>query len=447
MNRLKETREEFGWSQLRTVTAIRDQARAMGLEVPSTASLKTQLSRWENGHHDPDAFNRNLLIHAFGRSAAELGLERPEPGLDPLAVGRTRQESTEMSTALWEDDMNRRALLSLTFTGAAFAGPALAAVVNNIATEPAQGAGSRPVGTEQVEAVRRMHATFSRYDNRFGAGEVRDAAVAYLAKQVAPLLRDGRFNHSTGTALFTTAAELSQLVGWMSHDIGAHGLGQRYLIQALNLSRSADNTALTAEILAAMSHQATYLGDGLTAVDLAQAAGQLAQRSGIGALSAEAHVMEAHGYATLGQSVECARSLDAAEKTLDRADRAGDPVWIGYFDEAYLSAKFGHCFRALGDHANAIHFASNSLKMKSPGDYARGRAFNLSLLADSYARAGRIEEACHVGQQAVTAAEQLHSDRVITYLRQLRSNLRPGAATEPVRELDRRLQPVLATAA
>lgn len=447
MNRLKATREEFGWSQLRTVTAIRDQARAMGLEVPSTASLKTQLSRWENGHHDPDAFNRNLLVHAFGRSAAELGLERPEPGLDPLAVGRSWQESTKMSTALWEDDMNRRTLLSLSFTGAAFAGPALAAVLNNVATEPAQGVGSRPIGTEQVEAVRHMHATLGRYDNRFGAGEIRDAAVAYLAREVAPMLRDGRFNAPTGTALLTTAAELSQLVGWMSHDIGAHGLGQRYLIQALNLSRSVDNTALTAEILAAMSHQATYLGDGVTAVDLAQAARQLAQRSGIEALSAEAHVMEAHGHATLGQSAECARSLDTAEKILDRADRAADPVWIGYFDEAYLSAKFGHCFRALGDHANAIHFASNSLNMTNPRDYARGRAFNLSLLADSYARAGRVEEACDVGQQAITAAEQLHSDRAIKYLRRLRATLQPAGTTEPVRNLDRRLQPVLAIAA
>lgn len=446
MNRLKATREELGWSQLRAVTAIRDQARAMGVEVPATSSLKTQLSRWENGHHDPDAFNRNLLVRAFGRTAIELGLERLAPGVDPLAVGRTWQEGSQMSTALWEDDMNRRALLSLSFAGAAFAGPALAAVLNTNATAPAQPDGGRPIGTEQVEAIRRMHARFGRLDNRFGAGEVRDAAVAYLANDVAPILRDGRFNRATGAALFTTAAELNQLVGWMSHDISAHGLGQRYLIQALNLSRSADNTALSAEILAAMSHQATYLGDGSTAVDLAQAAGQLAVRSGIAALTAEAHVMEAHGHATLGQSAECARSLDAAEKTLDRADRAADPIWIGYFDEAYLSAKFGHCFRALGDHANAIHFASNSLNMKSPSDYARGRAFNLSLLADSYARAGRVEEACDVGQQAVTATEQLHSKRAIRYLRQLRATLRPAAATETVRDLDRRLQPLLAPA-
>jgi hypothetical protein len=46
--------------------------------------------------------------------------------------------------------------------------------------------------------------------------------------------------------------------------------------------------------------------------------------------------------------VACTRALSIAEVTLDKADRSGDPQWIGYFDEAYLSAKFGHCFKELG---------------------------------------------------------------------------------------------------
>lgn len=43
----------------------------------------------------------------------------------------------------------------------------------------------------------------------------------------------------------------------MTHDVGRHGLAQRYLIQALHLADAAGDRALASEILAAMSQQAT----------------------------------------------------------------------------------------------------------------------------------------------------------------------------------------------
>jgi hypothetical protein len=71
--------------------------------------------------------------------------------------------------------------------------------------------------------------------------------------------------------------------------------------------------------------------------------------------------MEAHGHARAGEAAACASALSAAEIALDQADRSSDPHWIGYFDEAYLSAKFGHCLRELNDHQNALPFAERSL--------------------------------------------------------------------------------------
>ena len=93
--------------------------------------------------------------------------------------------------------------------------------------------------------------------------------------------------------------------------------------------------------------------------------------------------MEAHGHARAGESAACATALSAAEVALDQADRSSDPDWIGYFDEAYLSAKFGHCLRELGDQPQAIRFAERSLQMSE--GYERGRVFNLTLLAHSHA--------------------------------------------------------------
>jgi hypothetical protein len=64
-------------------------------------------------------------------------------------------------------------------------------------------------------------------------------------------------------------------------------------------------------------------------------------------------------------------ALARAGRTFDRADSTSNPQWIGYVDEAYLSAKFGHCFAALGQGKLAARFAVRSLEMDGSA-YARG---------------------------------------------------------------------------
>ena len=88
-----------------------------------------------------------------------------------------------------------------------------------------------------------------------------------------------------------------------------------------------------------MSHQAVYVGDGTLGVDLARAARQAAANARVPASLAEAAVMEAHGHAKRGDERDCSRSLADAERRFAEADRHDDPQWIGYFDEAYLSAS------------------------------------------------------------------------------------------------------------
>jgi tetratricopeptide (TPR) repeat protein len=134
--------------------------------------------------------------------------------------------------------------------------------------------------------------------------------------------------------------------------------------------------------------------------------------------------------------------LHEAEVALDKADRGDEPHWIKYFDHAYVAAKFGHCFRELGDHRNAIRFAEQSLDMD--GTYVRGQAFNLTLLAHAQADAGDVASACATGQKAVAVASKLRSTRAVAYLRDFRASLDFAEATAEVKELDQQLEPVLA---
>lgn len=446
MHALKQARIARGWSQSRAIAELQKHAQQQAVRLPASSSMKTELSRWENGHRTPDAFYRGLLELAYGIGPIELGIaEAPSSSVTGLVSGASWELAASTAEDLWMEDMNRRSLLkSSAFAVSAFAAPTLQALVSPELGSPARAGSGRGVTAGDVAAITELTAGFARLDNQFGGGQVRDTAAGYLASDVAPLLRSGAFTGRLGADLFRASAELCQLVGWMTYDIGAYGLGQRYLIQALGLARAAGDQPLAGEILAAMSHQAAYQGEAQAAVDLARAAGQMARRYGVQALGAEAAVMEAHGHALAGDGGQCAAALDQAERELDRADRAADPHWIGYFDDAYLSAKFGHCFLALADTPNAIRFAERSLDMDP--HYARGRAFNLTLLANSQALAGDVTAACVTGSEAAQAVADLQSSRATGYLRRLRVDLEPAATSEDVQQLDLVLQPLLSAA-
>lgn len=439
MNALKRARVDREWSQTRLVAAMEAEARRLRKPIAGRASLKTQLSRWENGHLTPDSFYQQLFQSIYGMTASQLGFQSDTIG---LSVGATWEQCVDSTAELWNEDMERRTFLqSAAFATTAFTAPVLAALISDPAAAVARSVGGRNVATPDVAVIRDLTGHLKQLDNKHGGGHVRRLAITLLNEQVAPRLRSGSFDDSVGRDLLSAAAELTQLVGWMSHDMGSHGVAQRYLIQALGLARSAGDSALIAELLCAMSQQSTYLRDA-QAADLARAARSVAERRGHIALVAESRLMEAHALARAGSPAACASALHEAEVALDKADRSDEPRWISYFDEAYVSAKFGHCFQELGDHSNAIRYAERSLQMDE--SYVRGQAFNLTLLAHAQANAGDMSAACATGHKAVDVVADLSSARAVGYLRDFRTALTPAALTQEVRSLDDRLTPLLA---
>jgi transcriptional regulator with XRE-family HTH domain len=71
---LKAARRARGWSQMRLLSELQRVAKFRGVAVPSRASLKTEISRWENGHVTPTEPYVGLLAEAYQLSPAELGL-------------------------------------------------------------------------------------------------------------------------------------------------------------------------------------------------------------------------------------------------------------------------------------------------------------------------------------------------------------------------------------
>src|SRR6185436_5306908 len=72
--RLQAVRQLLGYSADKVVRMLLARAEALNLPVMSAASLKTKLSRWENGHEAVSLpVYRRLFRDLYGRTNEELG--------------------------------------------------------------------------------------------------------------------------------------------------------------------------------------------------------------------------------------------------------------------------------------------------------------------------------------------------------------------------------------
>lgn len=298
---------------------------------------------------------------------------------------------------------------------------------------PHQYDGQRSIGREEVEIVQEMVKTFRHLDNRYGGGRARSMVATYLSSEVAQILHSDRIRDSVRQALIGAVADLNHLAGWIAYDVGDSKSGSTHLRQALRFSRQISDLARASEMLATMSHQSAFFQSADLAVNFARAAKYDAERSGIRMLVAESAVMEAHGLALQGRREDCINALTDAETAFSEGQARERPDWLDYFNEAYLSAKFAHCLRALQMFDDAEQFARRSLEMSD--GYDRGRVFNNVLLASILVERGELEESCSVAALALDAARRIQSTRASMYFADLAHRLDPYKSVPCARTL------------
>ncbi|MFI9624376.1 regulator [Streptomyces sp. NPDC052042] len=288
------------------------------------------------------------------------------------------------------------------------------------------------VGGGDVAALRSVGELFRTLDHTYGGGHARQALVRYLEHETEPMLR-GTYGEATGRRLFSAAADLTRLAGWTSYDIAAHGLAQRYFVQALRLAQAAGDRAYGSYVLITMSRQAVYLGHGREAVQLARVAQQGIGASAPPLVQSLLHAVEARGHGVLGDARSCTASLARAERALETA-RPGDevPHWAGHFDEAQLADEFGHCHRDLQQYRAAAQHAERSLELRAPL-YARSRLFCRVVLACARLALGELDQACLLGAEAAQQAMEMRSARAMEYVRDFERRLEPYRDAAAVR--------------
>ncbi|MEU7024481.1 regulator [Streptomyces sp. NPDC046203] len=453
---------------------------------------KTSVTRWLRGQQ-PRGTTPALIAEVFTRrlgrrlSAQDLGLDACAPVYAGLEFAATPEEAVDIVSGLWRKDSGSHAeLRKIAFTPAGLVVPSRDWLIGRAdervargepgttgmpgapgvpAPSSASGGGAsgggtgsgsaeprvpaqgrygvpRQRGTDRgpgqrvssgdIAALRSVGELFRTLDQAYGGGHARQALVRYLEHEAEPMLR-GTYGESIGRRLFGAVADLTRLAGWTSYDIAAHGLAQRYFVQALRLAQAAGDRAYGSYVLVTMSHQAVYLGHGREAVQLARVAQQGVGSAAPPVVQALLHAVEARGHAVLGEARACGAALGRAERALDAA-RPGDevPYWAKFYDEAQLADDFGHCHRDLQQYRAAAQHAERALQLRGPG-HARSRLFCRVVLASARLALGELDQACALGAEAAQQASEMRSARAVEYVRDFERRLEPYRDAPAVR--------------
>ncbi|MGH3711104.1 MAG: tetratricopeptide repeat protein, partial [Pseudonocardiaceae bacterium] len=277
---LQTVRRHLGYTSAQVIDLLTRRATALNLPIANKASLKTKLSRWENGKEQPSEIYRRLFREIYGRTNAELGFA-DEPEEDP--------DAAELRSRL---------------------------------------AVARTVDSETVEVFRYQVDHARHVDRRFGALTRLDQLRAQI-DQVQQLL-----TYRAGPqrpALAGVLVEASTLAGWQALDRAAVGQAWTHYERAKAAAREAGSPALLAHATAEQAFVLLDLDDTTAALDQLTHARTLA--TGTATPLLQAWLAAAHGEtrAAAGHADDARRAFDTANALLpaDPVDPALPFLFLG----------------------------------------------------------------------------------------------------------------------
>jgi hypothetical protein len=272
MTALREARLSRRWSQARVLHELNRRANDAGITLPAAATMKTAISRWENGHRAPDEMYRGLFRAVFGLTDEQLGFT--DGSTTPGCPTRINPDLLGMfSTSL-----------------------------DHYAVMDALG-GYAPLL----------------------------AAVQDQARYLDAMTNSGR--GSDRTLLVQMSARFSEFAGWLHQDCGDQSTAIAWTDRAMDCAQQLGDDETIAYVLQRKSNIAGDAGQTGLALGLAEAALRHAEGLSprIRAVSLRQH---ANAAALAGDRESCLRSLDEAAETarLDDENQLGAYCTPAYVD-------------------------------------------------------------------------------------------------------------------
>jgi tetratricopeptide (TPR) repeat protein len=289
-------------------------------------------------------------------------------------------------------------------------------------TAPRQAATPLPrrVNARDVDQIEAITLTLRGLDYGQGGGACREAVVAQSGWVHQVLHADAA--DDVRHRLVLASADLDNLAGWTSFDVGLMGVARGYFARALTQARRAGDVSLIANVLYRAGR--LHLHQGLTreALRFFQLGKIAATECCCSVTAAMLSANEAWAYGILG---DAPRALTALARAEEEYARASGPVapWVSFFGPTDLEALAGMTHLELGVFersrlAQARVSLSAALEARD-SDMARSRTFELTALAVALLRDGDREAGLALGEEAVVLAERVRSVRVLDRLRPL----------------------------
>ncbi|WP_020673876.1 hypothetical protein [Amycolatopsis nigrescens] len=355
--KLQGVRKQLGYKADAVITMLLRRADMLGLAVMSPVSLKTKLSRWENGHEEVSQPYRRLFRDIYGRTNDELGFPPDDDN----------NEAEEL--------LSRLAL-------------------------------ARSVDSEMVEVFRRQVDDARHVDRRLGGVVVLDQLRSNI-KQIRGLLS---FSTVAGQreALAGVLTEASALAGWEALDRNAIRQAWEHHETAKTAAREAGSPLLFAHSLAQQAFILVDLGETGPAVEQLAEARTIAKHTAPPLLRSWLAAAHGEGLAAAGHRSEALRAFDSADGLLP-ADPEDPALPFLFLGGAHLDRWRGHALSKLGE-PDAIDQLSHALP-RLPADFIRAKTGMLVDLAYAHAASGDRDEALAQARQARRLAGQIKSDR------------------------------------
>ncbi|HEY8456559.1 MAG TPA: XRE family transcriptional regulator [Actinopolymorphaceae bacterium] len=271
------------------------------------------------------------------------------------------------------------------------------------------------IGHDHVEHIRAAAALFRKSDHSYGGGFIREAVTAQL--RWAAQLLEAQPPASVRRPLQEAIGELAAVTGFMAFDALAFEEAERIFKFALSCAEVCGNWHLRAKVLSSMARLATWRGNYGLALSLTDLA--LARTDRLtGTERAMIHVARARAYARIGHIRDTIVEVDLADEAFAGADRANDPPWMAYYDEAQHAGDTGHAMWDLslrGYPTDGRERLSAAVAGHAP-EYVRSRAMSRIKLASLVMATEDPMEAVALGHQALDEIGSLRSRRAMSDL-------------------------------
>ncbi|MER5885145.1 hypothetical protein ABT160_15060 [Streptomyces sp. NPDC001941] len=432
--------DQAGWTRSQFASIINRMGAEAGMHLRYDQSA---VSHWVSGTM-PNAPVRRLIVEAFSRKLhrtvthAEAGLPMVPSGQAPSEVA-TVEEIVDLGRA--DMDPSRRGVIAAAGLFSATLAVPLFAEIAHAAEKPPVASGKKTVriGAGQVESVRRMTDKIADILDELGGAHARPMAAAFLVNTVVPWLR-AEATAAVRRDMWAAASDFVYLTGWMAMYERDHGTAQTYYLKALRLAGRAEDHVTYCRTLRGMSLQASHLGHGPLALELADSAAEAAPKAGP-RLRAFLTGQQAHAASMVGDHRRARGLLAATESALMRADNRRES--IGGYDHAAYSFHVSHVLHEGKDLPGSISALQQALRVQPPHE-RQGRVHFNAVLAQRQMEHGHVDAACESWSRFLADYEHISSSRGDEHFDTMRLRLKPHRNVRAVRELAPRIRQVAA---